>query len=105
MTDKCDICGSTAIDHTELKCSVNMSESRTRWAFKTVAVNEVEKARSDEQAIRVDERSKVLEEVKEWAERKRIVNTSGGFGHHMHNAVLAELRAKLVEMKGTDAIS
>ena len=48
---------------------------------------------------RKDEREKILSEMEEWAESKKIVNTTGGFGHHMHNALLIELRAKLNQLK------
>lgn len=47
------------------------------------------------------ERQRVIDEVEEWAGSKRIVNTSGGFGHHMHNGLLTELSTKLNQLKGS----
>lgn len=46
-----------------------------------------------------EQRKEILSEMEVWAESKRIVNTTGGFGHHMYNGLLAELRTKLNQLK------
>lgn len=80
MTDKCDICGSTTVDHNELNCSMN---------------RQIFNRKTSEQSIRADERQKVLAEVLEWSKARQYSDEYG-----VDVAIrFSELRAKLAEMK------
>lgn len=85
MTDKCDICGSTTVDHNELNCSMN---------------RQIFNRKTSEQSIRADERQKVLAEVLEWSKARQYSDEYG-----VDVAIrFSELRAKLAEMgEGNDA--
>lgn len=81
MTDKCDICGSTTVDHNELNCSMN----RQIFSRKT-----------SERTIRANERQAVLAEVLEWSKARQYSDEYG-----VDVAIrFSELRARLAEMKG-----
>ena len=101
MTDKCDICGSTTVDHTELNCSMN---------------RQIFNRKTSEQSIRADERQKLLAEIEGWlvdeqqipeAHIESAIKVSDDWSLSYEsdlitarNILRAELRAKLEAMKG-----
>lgn len=93
MTDKCDICGSTTVDHNELNCSMN---------------RQIFNRKTSEQSIRADERQKLLAEIEGLVAKVQRKITSKTFEDPNLcldvmvdiDDSLAELRAKLAEMKG-----
>ena len=98
MTDKCDICGSTTVDHNELNCSMNRQIFSRKPSEQSIKADERALGHIDvirhlrryarNYIMKADERAKGFYEALEEAER------------YFNACEDAELRAKLEAMKG-----